>query len=164
MILLSMGILLVACTPIAQPIDADPTAPAVEMPTADAMEETETTAETPEAAEEDTMTGTEEATAEATPANAAAPVDEPPIVQQVKADLAGRLSIDEGQIEVVDVRDVAWRDGSLGCPQPDMMYTQVIINGMKIILSVDGEEYHYHSGGNSEAFYCETPDPDGGMG
>lgn len=149
LIMVTVGIVLVACTPtITRPVDAEPAQPVMDTPTAEAMEEEESMAETPESE----------------PVDAAAPVNEPLIVQQVKADLAERLSIDTSQIEVVEVRDVAWRDGSLGCPQPDMMYTQVIISGMKVILSVDGEEYHYHSGGNREPFYCENPDPDGGIG
>ncbi len=84
-------------------------------------------------------------------------------VEVAKADLAQRLSVAADAIEVVAARNVTWRNGSLGCPEPDMMYTQVLIEGMKIILAVDGEEYHYHSGSNRGPFLCENPEPDGNI-
>lgn len=99
----------------------------------------------------------------AAPANAPQSA-EPPLVQQAKADLAERLSIAPEEIEMVELQDVAWRDGSMGCPEPDMMYTQVIIEGQRIILSVGGEEYHYHAGGNRAPFLCEKPAENGAVG
>ncbi|MCB0083491.1 MAG: hypothetical protein KDE47_21265, partial [Caldilineaceae bacterium] len=127
--LVSVIMLAVACTPIVAPTNVDPAQPAVDPPT------------TPEptvaaTAEEETMT--------ATPADSSAPTEDSPLVQAAKADLAQRLGIDAAEITVVEAQSVAWRDGSLGCPEPGMMYTQVIINGTKIVLSVNGEEYHYH--------------------
>lgn len=70
------------------------------------------------------------------------------------ADLVGRLGVDPGQIEVVSVESVVWPDGSLGCPQPDMSYTQVQVDGARIVLSVDGGTYTYHSGGSRDPFLC----------
>lgn len=76
------------------------------------------------------------------------------IVEQAIADLAARLGVDPATIEVVSVEEVDWPDASIGCPQPGMSYAQVIVNGTKIVLSVDGTEYAYHQGGSREVFYC----------
>jgi hypothetical protein len=73
------------------------------------------------------------------------------------ADLAGRLKVSTSEIEVVSVESVVWPDGSLGCPARDMSYTQVQVDGAKIVLSVDGKVFSYHSGGGRDPFLCFTP-------
>lgn len=91
-------------------------------------------------------------------------------VQIALGDLASRLDIDESEIEVVSVEEVTWRDGSLGCPQPDRAYTQALVNGTRIVLQAEGRAWHYHSGGGREPFLCMTPQapltrsPDPGSG
>lgn len=80
-------------------------------------------------------------------------------IEQAKADLVGRLGVDPGQVTVVSREEVTWRDGSLGCPQPGMRYTQALVNGSRIILEVDGKRYHYHSGGRRGPFLCTDPQP-----
>ena len=77
------------------------------------------------------------------------------LVTKAKEDLAQRLMIDAGQIELVEVASVTWPDGSLGCPQPGMMYTQVQVDGLLIRLRAEGVIYEYHSGGGNEAFLCK---------
>ena len=71
--------------------------------------------------------------------------------------LAGRLEVPSGEVVFVREEDVTWRDGSLGCPQKDMMYTQALVPGTLIVLRVDDTEYEYHSGGGRAPFYCENP-------
>ncbi len=76
------------------------------------------------------------------------------LVTVALADLAGRLGVSAAQIEVASAESVVWPDGSLGCPQPDMSYTQVQVDGAKIVLSFDGRTYNYHSGGSRDPFLC----------
>lgn len=77
------------------------------------------------------------------------------LVTQAKEDLAGRLSIPIDQIEVLDARSVVWPDASLGCPQPDMRYKQVQVDGALIRLQAEGQVYEYHSGGSRGLFLCQ---------
>ena len=80
--------------------------------------------------------------------------------QQLKdaiQDLSGRLSVSPDDIRVITEKNVTWRDGSLGCPQKGMMYTQALVPGTLIVLRVDDTEYEYHSGGGRAPFYCENP-------
>jgi hypothetical protein len=81
--------------------------------------------------------------------------------------LASRLGVDTETIEVVSVEEVTWPDGSLGCPDTDMRYTQALVNGQLIVLEFGGTRYEYHSGGGRPPFYCPpwraTP-PVGGCG
>jgi hypothetical protein len=79
-----------------------------------------------------------------------------PMVDQAKADLAGRLGIDAGEIALISAELVEWSDASLGCPQPGMVYAQVPTDGSLIVLSHGGAEYPYHTGGSVYVpFLCE---------
>jgi hypothetical protein len=79
------------------------------------------------------------------------------IVRAARLDLAGRLDISVDEIAVVSVTEVTWRDGSIGCPRPDMAYKQVLVNGSRIVLRARGTDYHYHVGGGRGPFYCAEP-------
>lgn len=78
-----------------------------------------------------------------------------PLVKQAKADLAIRLGIDVNKIEIVSVDQVTWPDGGLGCPQPGMYYTQVMVEGYQIILRYQGRQYDYRTDA-SHVFLCEN--------
>ncbi len=90
---------------------------------------------------------------------AAEPVVDPgllPLVDQARADLAGRLGVEPGSITLVSAELVEWPDASLGCPQPGMVYAQIPADGSLIILSHGGAEYRYHTGGDRFVpFLCE---------
>jgi hypothetical protein len=77
------------------------------------------------------------------------------LVAQAQSDLAERLSIPVDQIEVLSASSVVWPDGSLGCPQPDMAYTQVPQDGVLIRLAVGSNVYNYHGGGGRDLFICQ---------
>ena len=51
-----------------------------------------------------------------------------PLTQEAIDDLRVRLG-EGATIDVVLYEDVVWRDGSLGCPQPGMAYTQALEDG-----------------------------------
>jgi hypothetical protein len=78
-------------------------------------------------------------------------------VQAAIADLATMLGVDEDSIEVVVWEEVVWRDGSIGCPQPGMSYTQALVDGTRIVLEHDGTRYAYHAARSRDPFYCADP-------
>ena len=84
------------------------------------------------------------------------PLPEGPVASAV-ADLANRLGVDVSVVSVVSQEEVTWPNGGLGCPQPGMSYAQVLVNGSLLVLSVDGMDYQYHSGGGRGPFYCANP-------
>jgi len=69
-------------------------------------------------------------------------------------DLAQRLGIAKSAVTVVKIEDVQWPDASLGCPQPGMMYAQVITPGYLITLNANGQSYEYHAS-QSRVILCE---------
>jgi hypothetical protein len=78
-------------------------------------------------------------------------------IEVAVADLATRLGIEPAAVEVVSVEEVTWRDGSLGCAQPGMAYTQSLVAGSRIVLRADGAEHEYHQGGSKPPFRCAKP-------
>jgi hypothetical protein len=75
------------------------------------------------------------------------------------ADLAAREGVDPSEITVISDEDVTWRSGAIGCPEPDMMYTQALVPGTRIVLELEGTRYEYHAGGPRSIFLCEHPEP-----
>ena len=71
-----------------------------------------------------------------------------------RQDLAKRLTIDIDEITVVAARQVTWSDGSLGCPQPDRMYTQALVPGVLIVLRAGDETFEYHGARGVAPFLC----------
>jgi len=80
------------------------------------------------------------------------------LVKQAQDDLAQRLGVPLDQIAVVSVSEVVWPDGSLGCPQPGLVYTQATMPGYQIILSTAALQYDYHAD-MRRAFLCESRTP-----
>ncbi len=75
------------------------------------------------------------------------------------ADLARRTGADPAAITIVSAEAVTWNDGALGCPQPGMAYTQALVDGYRLILSLNGVTYAYHAAVRGDVFYCERPAP-----
>ena len=96
---------------------------------------------------------------EPAPPPSAAPTPDVPATPRAVAidDLAVRLGLAADVIEVVLTEDVTWRNGSLGCPQPGMSYTQALVDGYRMVLEAGGEEYHYHAATGDDPFYCANP-------
>jgi len=77
------------------------------------------------------------------------------LVAQARQDLAGRLNIDAQAATLVSADAMRWSDSSLGCPQPGMMYAQVITPGYRFVFDVAGQQYDYHTD-NKRVVLCEA--------
>jgi len=73
--------------------------------------------------------------------------------------LAAHLSVGPGEITLQSISPVDWPDSSLGCPQPDMGYLQVITPGHKALLLHQGRVYQVHMAGK-RAFVCTEKNVD----
>ncbi len=83
-----------------------------------------------------------------------------PLVQSALADLSQRTGVPPDSIEVVLAEKVTWSDGSMGCPQPGLFYTQALVEGARVILKIDGQLFFYHSSDGGNQFLCgENPKP-----
>ena len=90
---------------------------------------------------------------------------EPPVTGETPAsildpildDAAGRTGVPVDDLVVVRSQFVEWPDGSLGCPEPGMLYPQVITDGYWVQVDADGESLDYRAGTSGHFRLCETP-------
>lgn len=94
---------------------------------------------------------------EKTPAIDPADAELQRLADEARQDLAARLSLPASRIALRDASRVVWRDGSIGCPEPDKMYPQVLVEGARIVFSVAGRTHVYHQAAGGSPFLCESP-------
>ena len=72
------------------------------------------------------------------------------ILDPILKDAAKLANVPGEQLVIVRAESVVWNDGSLGCPEPGMMYTQALVNGYWVIIDAAGRTYDYRvdSGGS----------------
>jgi hypothetical protein len=68
-----------------------------------------------------------------------------PAASAAVAYLADELGITPQEVTVLASEQVEWSDASLGCPQPGMMYAQVVTPGYSFLLDAAGEQYKVHT-------------------
>ncbi|HYI65340.1 MAG TPA: hypothetical protein VEW95_00285 [Candidatus Limnocylindrales bacterium] len=83
------------------------------------------------------------------------------ILAGILSDAAQRTGVAEDAIEVVRADAMTWSDGSLGCPEPGMLYTQALVDGFHVIVNADGEELDYRVGQGGSFRLCEDAPPGG---
>lgn len=76
------------------------------------------------------------------------------VVQTVMADAARRTGIAPSTLKVVSADAVTWPDGSLGCPQPGMMYTQALVPGYRVRLQAGEQVLDYHASARGSFVLC----------
>jgi hypothetical protein len=59
--------------------------------------------------------------------------------------LSVTLNLPADQIALISTEAVTWPDGCLGVHRPDVMCTQALVEGFKIVLEADGNEYELHT-------------------
>lgn len=79
-----------------------------------------------------------------------------PAVEVARAQLARALGCAAQDLNVVSVDEVEWSDSSLGCPQPGMMYMQVITPGYRVVLEHGGQQYTMHTDSGRRAVRCDS--------
>ncbi len=118
-------------------------------------------------------TGGESADAAATadnrePSTKAEPIGESPnttdglppdLLAEIVRAGATEAGVEPDAVEVVVAEAVTWSDGSIGCPEPGMMYTQALVPGYRLVLEVDGRKLNFHATESGDFRYCENPRP-----
>ncbi len=72
------------------------------------------------------------------------------ILDSILSEAAALANVAREQLVIVRAESVVWNDGSLGCPEPGMMYTQMLVNGYWVVTEAAGKTYDYRvsSGGS----------------
>jgi hypothetical protein len=80
------------------------------------------------------------------------------IIDEAVADAAGRAGVDPSEVVVASTESTSWPNGALGCPEPGMMYTEVITPGYRVVVEAGGSRYDYRASARAGAVHwCENP-------
>lgn len=71
----------------------------------------------------------------------------------VRVLVAKELKISADSLELVSAEEVMWGDASLGCPEPDKVYAQVVVPGWRMIFEGGGGKlYDVHTSDKPEQY------------
>jgi hypothetical protein len=79
----------------------------------------------------------------------------------VVADAAKRFAVPESSVVLVRAEQVTWPDASLGCPEPETMYTQALVPGFRVVAKTSGGELLYHTDTHGLARNCQVQEGPG---
>lgn len=79
------------------------------------------------------------------------------LLAAVRADVAQRTSVDPASIDLVSAKPVTWNDGSLGCPEPGVFYTQALVTGWQIVVHAADRDLDYRVVNPDVVKLCERP-------
>jgi hypothetical protein len=91
--------------------------------------------------------------AEATPGSSEGGEPEADLAPIVAA-IAEALGVAPGDVTVIDASSEVWPDASLGCPEPDMLYAQVLTPGFRILVEAGGEQIEFHADERGNIVRC----------
>jgi hypothetical protein len=80
------------------------------------------------------------------------------MLDQLLDSAAAETGVPRDEISVVVAEAVTWSDGSIGCPEPGMGYTQALVDGYRVLLDVAGEEIAYHASQAGDFRACANPE------
>ncbi len=81
------------------------------------------------------------------------------VLASIIEDAAHRTGADPATARIVRAEAVTWSDGSLGCPEPGMFYTQALVDGYWIVVELGGQTLDYRVGAHGAFRLCEVPAP-----
>jgi hypothetical protein len=79
-----------------------------------------------------------------------------PYEELARSKVAEQLGVETTELSVLSSQQVLFNDSSLNCPQPGMMYAQVITEGYQVFVVAEGKTYDVRVTGEY-ALICETP-------
>lgn len=81
----------------------------------------------------------------------------PDLMAKIKDDMAQRLGIRSDTIVELTGEFVEWSDGSLGCPEPGVVYTQAQVKGYHVVLQAGNTVYDYRATTRGAFRLCANP-------
>jgi hypothetical protein len=76
------------------------------------------------------------------------------ILEPILKEAASLASVPREQLVIERAERVVWNDGSLGCPEPGMMYTQALVNGYWVVIGAAGQTYDFRVGRGGSFRLC----------
>ena len=83
----------------------------------------------------------------------------PVVLDPILDDAAARLGAARTAVEVVTAESRIWPDGSLGCPQAGMAYTQIVTDGYRVVVRAGARTLDYRGTAPGRFRLCEAVVP-----
>jgi hypothetical protein len=78
------------------------------------------------------------------------------ILDPILKEAASLAKISREHLVIVRAKSVVWNDGSLGCPEPGMQYTQALVNGYWVVIDAAGQTYDFRVGRDGGFRLCPS--------
>jgi hypothetical protein len=78
------------------------------------------------------------------------------LLNSVLEDAALQLGVAPDSLVVTQAEAVTWPDGSLGCPEPGMFYTQALVDGYQIVVEAENQALDYRVQSSGFFRICES--------
>ena len=76
------------------------------------------------------------------------------ILEPILKEAAAKARVSREQLTVVRAEPALWNDGSLGCPQQGLMYTQALVNGYWVMIKTGGQTYDFRVDSRGSFILC----------
>lgn len=72
----------------------------------------------------------------------------------VVADAAKRFKVAESAVVLVHAEKFVWSDSALGCPEPGVIYTQMLVHGFRVVAKTSAGSLTYNTDSGDRAVIC----------
>ena len=76
------------------------------------------------------------------------------ILESILNEAATVANVPSEKLAIVRAEAVVWNDGSLGCPEPGMEYTQALVNGYWVVINAGGKTYDFRVDARGRFHLC----------
>jgi len=76
------------------------------------------------------------------------------LLEPVLDKAAALAKVGREQLVIVRAEPALWNDGSLGCPEPGVGYTQALVNGYWVVIKAAGQTYDFRMGRGGSYRLC----------
>lgn len=76
------------------------------------------------------------------------------VTESALADAARVTGLALAELRVASAEPVTWGDGSLGCPEEGMLYSQALVPGYRIRVVAQGRVLDYHASRDGRLLLC----------
>ena len=77
----------------------------------------------------------------------------------VVADAAKRFRVAESAVVLARAEQLTWSDGSLGCPEPGQVYSQMLVAGFRVDATTSAGALTYHTDARGHVVSCGARSP-----
>jgi hypothetical protein len=76
------------------------------------------------------------------------------VTEAALADAARQTGIERARLTVLEAQAVTWQNGSLGCPEEGMAYTDALVPGYRVRIQAGDRVLDYHASARGGVMLC----------